>query len=166
MNAKDLIAYVVEGESAKELIDEMLYERWLDELLEDENLDENLRRRLHKARKKAAELTSKLKKGSVDLAQKSKEAAIETGKGFAKEGKQTARMTKTFFRLLKSKLRYREGDPVPHHRTVKAAINQLKDVGRVSAVAASFAVPIPGLLLVLELTARRFGTTIFPSALK
>ena len=171
--SKQLLERVSQGESPRELIDsefplstELVFDRWFESLLEDEDLDEGLKSWLLKSRRSADKLVKSIKSGTINAAQTTRDSAVGVGKGLAKEGKQTSRMTKTFFRLLKAKLNYKEGDPVPHKRTVKAAINQLKDVGRVSAVAASFAVPIPGLLVVLEIVARKFGTTIFPSELK
>jgi hypothetical protein len=74
------------------------------------------------------------------------------------EAGETEQMARSFFRMLEAKLDLNGRTDPPSEEEVKAAIEQLKDVGRFSAFATL--VILPGgivSLLGLELLARRFG---------
>jgi hypothetical protein len=74
------------------------------------------------------------------------------------EAEETEKMARSFFRMLEAKLDLNGRTDPPAEEEVKAAIEQLKDVGRFSVFATL--VILPGgiiSLLGLELLARRFG---------
>ena len=86
--------------------------------------------------------------------------------GLKREKEETKEMFQTFFKLLKHKLKNKQK---PTDEEIRAAIMQLKDIGKVALVAGILLGPIPGdepLLFGMELLARKFGMTVFPSALK
>jgi hypothetical protein len=92
-----------------------------------------------------------------------------TMKGIDQEAEETRQMASSFFRLLEHKLRLRERTDPPSREEVKAAIEQLKDVGRYSVFVT--AVILPGgviSLIGLELLARKYGIhfSFIPSAFK
>ena len=79
-------------------------------------------------------------------------------KGIDKEAGETREMASSFFRLLEHKLDLNERTDPPTKEEVKAAIEQLKDVGRYSVFIT--AVVLPGgvvSLIGLELLARNYG---------
>jgi len=89
--------------------------------------------------------------------------------GLKKEKVETKEMLQIFFKLLKNKLNLKHNSPPPTKEELKRAIAQLKDVGKVALVTAIMLGPIPGdepLLIGLEMLARHFGITFFPSALQ
>jgi len=101
----------------------------------------------------------------VDWAVKKVELAK---RGLEVEKQETKTMMKTFFKLLERKLSG-SGSKDPTEVKVRAAIAQLKDVAKVALVATVLLGPIPGdepLLFGLELLARKFGLSLFPSALQ
>jgi hypothetical protein len=78
------------------------------------------------------------------------------------EAEETERMARSFFKMLEAKLDLSGRTEPPTEEEVKAAIEQLKDVGRFSVFATL--VILPGgivSLLGLELLARRFGVKGF-----
>ncbi len=90
-------------------------------------------------------------------------------KGIDKEAEETREMASSFFRLLEHKLNLNERTDPPSKEEVKAAVEQLKDVGRFSIFVT--AVILPGgviSLIGLELLARQYGInfTLIPSAFK
>jgi hypothetical protein len=90
-------------------------------------------------------------------------------KGVDKEAEETREMASSFFRLLEHKLNLNERTDPPSKEEVKAALEQLKDVGRFSIFVT--AVILPGgviSLIGLELLARQYGInfTLIPSAFK
>lgn len=92
-----------------------------------------------------------------------------TMKGFDQEAGETRDMASSFFRLLEHKLRLRERTVPPSREEVKAAVEQLKDVGKFSVFVT--AVILPGgviSLLGLELLARKYGInfSLIPSAFR
>lgn len=94
--------------------------------------------------KKYADKTSKLIREGVDA--------------FGKEAEETEQMALSFFKLLEAKLDLSGRKEPPSEEEVKAAIEQLKDVGRFSFFTTM--VILPGgvvSLLGLELLARKFG---------
>jgi hypothetical protein len=94
--------------------------------------------------KKYADKTSKLIKEGVEA--------------FGKEAEETEQMALSFFKLLEAKLDLSGRKEPPSEEEVKAAIEQLKDVGRFSFFTTM--VILPGgvvSLLGLELLARKFG---------
>ncbi len=113
-----------------------------------------------------------LSDGARELLSKAKTWAAKTGKliktGLKQEKDETDVMAQTFFRLLRAKLKK---SPHPTPAEVKKAVVQLRDVAKVALVAAVFLNPVglPGdeaLLIGLELVARKFGISLFPSALQ
>ena len=94
--------------------------------------------------KKYAAVTSKLISGGVTAV--------------GKEAEETEQMARSFFKLLEAKLDLSGRKEPPTEEEVKAAIEQLKDVGRFSFFTTM--VILPGgviSLLGLELLARKFG---------
>lgn len=93
---------------------------------------------------------------------------VRTGTG--QEAKETEEMVRSFFRLLESKLNLENRKDPPTKEEVKAAIEQLKDVGRFSIFAGISIFPGGGFsLIALELLARKFGLknfTFVPSAFR
>lgn len=90
--------------------------------------------------------------------------------GLGEEAGETKVMAESFFRLLATKLRLDQRSEPPTREEVKAAIEQLKDVGRFSIFASISLLPGGGFSLIgLELLARRFGVknfTLVPSAFR
>lgn len=85
------------------------------------------------------------------------------------EASETKEMAQSFFRLLSHKLNMHERSDPPSEEEVLEAIEQLKDVGRLSVF--TTAVILPGgavSLLGLEMLARRFGIhfTFVPSSFR
>lgn len=79
-------------------------------------------------------------------------------KAVGQEANETEQMARSFFKILEAKLNLNGRAEPPTEEEVKAAIEQLKDVGRFSIFATL--VILPGgvvSLLGLELLARRFG---------
>ena len=90
-------------------------------------------------------------------------------KGVDKEAEETREMASSFFRLLEHKLNLSNRPDPPSKEEVKAAVEQLKDVGRFSIFVT--AVILPGgviSLIGLELLARQYGIkfSLIPSAFK
>lgn len=104
------------------------------------------------------------------FARNSKKAINYTMDGMGKEAKETKDMAKLFFRMLESKLDLNKRKTPPTKEEVKEAIEQLKDVGRISVFATISILPGGGFSLVgLELLARKFGIkefTFVPSAFR
>ncbi len=95
----------------------------------------------------------------ANWAKKSIELAVD---GMNREADETRAMGIAFFRMLNQKLRLNERDDPPTEEEVKKAIEQLKDVGRLSVFASVSILPGGAVsLLGLELLARRFGITNF-----
>ena len=86
------------------------------------------------------------------------------------EAAETQVMAKSFFRILENKLNINNRKEPPTEAEVKAAIEQLKDVGRFSLFATVSILPGGGFSLIgLELLARKFGVrnfTLVPSAFR
>jgi hypothetical protein len=90
-------------------------------------------------------------------------------KGMDQEAEETREMASSFFRMLEHKLNLNDRTEPPTKEEVKAAIEQLKDVGRFSIFVT--AVILPGgvfSLIGLELLAKKYGTdfTFIPSAFR
>jgi hypothetical protein len=90
-------------------------------------------------------------------------------KGVDKEAEETREMASSFFRLLEHKLNLNERTDPPSKEEVKAAVRQLKDVGRFSVFVT--AVILPGgviSLIGLELLAKKYGInfSLIPSSFK
>jgi len=101
---------------------------------------------------------------------KTKTAIENIAKGTKKEAIETKEMADTFFKLLSAKLKLDERTTPPTEDEVKAAIEQLKDVGRISVFASISIIPGGGFSLIgLELLARKFGVknfTFVPSSFR
>ena len=102
------------------------------------------------------------------FARRSMRAIKKTVQGFGQEAVETRDMAALFFRMLESKLELNKRTEPPTHEEVKEAIEQLKDIGRISVFASVSLLPGGGFSLIgLELLARKFGITKFtfvPSA--
>ncbi len=86
----------------------------------------------------------------------------KTLKGFSKEADETQEMAASFFNLLEHKLKLNNRKDPPSKKEVEEAIEQLKDVGRISVFATVSILPGGGLSLIgLELLAKKFGVTNF-----
>ena len=91
-------------------------------------------------------------------AEKTSKLISEGVTAFGKEAEETEQMARSFFKLLEAKLDLSGRKKPPSEEEVKAAIEQLKDVGRFSFFTTM--VILPGgvvSLLGLELLARKFG---------
>ena len=104
------------------------------------------------------------------FARHTKRAIRFTLKGFGQEARETRVMAHAFFRLLESKLNMEKRSKPPTPEEVKEAIEQLKDVARVSIFATISLLPGGGFSLIgLELLARKFGVksfTFIPSSFR
>ena len=102
-------------------------------------------------------------------ARKARHFIDKTMKGIDQEAEETREMASSFFRLLEHKLNLNERTDPPSKEEVKAALEQLKDVGRYSVFIT--AVIFPGgviSLAGLELLARKYGInfSLIPSAFR
>lgn len=96
------------------------------------------------------------------FARKSRKLIVQGLKGFGQEVEETKDMAKLFFRLLEHKLEMENRKEPPTKEEVKEAIEQLKDLGRLSVFATISIIPGGGFSLIgLELLARKFGITSF-----
>ena len=99
-----------------------------------------------------------------------KKAVEMAWKGMGTEATETREMGVSFFRMLEHKLRLNERDEPPSKEEVKRAIEQLRDVGRISFFASVSILPGGAIsLLGLEMLARKFGMknfTFVPSAFR
>ncbi|HEC44670.1 MAG TPA: hypothetical protein ENI20_17785 [Bacteroides sp.] len=90
-------------------------------------------------------------------------------KGIDKEAGETREMASSFFRLLEHKLDLNERSDPPTKEEVKAAVEQLKDVGRYSVFITAVVLPGGVVSLVgLEMLARNYGIkfSFIPSAFR
>ena len=103
-------------------------------------------------------------------AQKTYDTISKGMEGLGQETKETKDMAKSFFKLLEHKLDLNKRKEPPTKEEVKAAIEQLKDVGRFSVFASISIIPGGGFSLIgLELLAKKFGVknfTFIPSAFR
>ena len=110
------------------------------------------------------------KKQTRDFAVKTKRSIDSTLKGVNTEAAETKVMAQSFFQLLESKLDLTNRKEPPTEEEVKKAIEQLKDVGRISVFATISIIPGGGFSLIgLELLARKYGVknfTIVPSSFR
>ena len=78
------------------------------------------------------------------------------------EASESVDMVNSFFKLLHHKLRLSERDTPPSKEEVKAALEQLKDIGRFSVFVTAVIIPAGVFSLVgLELLARKYGIKNF-----
>jgi len=107
---------------------------------------------------------------ALKFAAKSKKIIIETLGNLGQEAIETREMANLFFKLLGSKLNLSKRHVPPTEAEVKAAIEQLKDVGRFSIFSGVSILPGGGFSLIgLELLARKLGVknfTFVPSAFR
>lgn len=90
-------------------------------------------------------------------------------KGVDREAEETREMASSFFRLLEHKLNLNERTDPPSKEEVKAAVEQLKDVGRYSIFVTAVILPGGVISLVgLEMLARKYGVnfSFIPSAFR
>lgn len=110
------------------------------------------------------------KKQTRDFAVKTKSSIDSTLKGVNTEAAETKVMAQSFFQLLESKLDISNRKEPPTEEEVEKAIEQLKDVGRISVFATISIIPGGGFSLIgLELLARKYGIknfTIVPSSFR
>ena len=104
------------------------------------------------------------------FARKTKRAIKTVMQGFGQEAIETKEMAFLFFRMLENKLDLQKRSIPPTAEEVKEAIEQLKDIGRISVFASISLLPGGGFSLIgLELLARKFGIrkfTFVPSAFR
>jgi len=95
-------------------------------------------------------------------ANKTKGLIDEGIRAFGQEAEETEQMARSFFKLLEAKLDMSGRKEPPTEEEVKAAIEQLKDVGRFSIFTTLVILPGGVVSLVgLELLARKFGIRSF-----
>lgn len=103
-------------------------------------------------------------------AEKTRKLIHRTLGGVGQEARETEEMAQAFFRLLSHKLNLKNRKEPPNEEEVRQAIDQLKDVGRLSVFATISIIPGGGFSLIgLELLARKFGVrnfTFVPSSFK
>ena len=113
---------------------------------------------------------TKAKSGVKKYARHSKRLIKKGVRGLSQEAKETEDMARFFFKLLERKLNLKSRKDPPTEEEVKAAIEQLKDVGRLSVFASISILPGGGFsLLGLEYLAKKFGIknfTFIPSAFR
>ena len=102
-------------------------------------------------------------------ASRAKEYIDEGMRGMNQEAEETRDMARSFFRMLEHKLNLNDRSNPPSKEEVKAAVEQLKDVGRFSFFVT--AVLLPGgvfSLIGLELLAKKYGIhfTVIPSSFR
>lgn len=91
-------------------------------------------------------------------AAKTNDLISEGIKAVGQEAEETEQMARSFFKMLEAKLNLNGRTDPPSEEEVKAAIEQLKDVGRFSIFATLVILPGGVVSLVgLELLARKFG---------
>ena len=94
----------------------------------------------------------------------------QTIKGLDNEACETREMAQSFFRMLEHELKLNDRTDPPTKEEVRAAIEQLKDVGRFSLFVTAVVLPGGVISLVgLELLARKFGIenfTLVPSSFR
>ncbi len=104
------------------------------------------------------------------FARKTKRAIKSTLRNFGQEAMETREMAQLFFRLLDSKLELSKRSTPPSDEEVKAAVEQLIDVARISVFASISLLPGGGFSLIgLEILARKFGIrnfTFLPSSFR
>ncbi len=105
-----------------------------------------------------------------NYAKKAKIAFDSGVKKMGTEAKETKEMAHSFFHLLEHKLKINERSEPPTEQEIREAIEQLKDVGRVSFFATISIVPGGAVSLIgLEMLATKFGMknfTLIPSAFR
>lgn len=95
-------------------------------------------------------------------ASKTKDLIDEGVRALGEEAEETEQMARSFFKLLEAKLDLSGRKEPPTEEEVKAAIEQLKDVGRFSIFTTLVILPGGVVSLVgLELLARKFGIRSF-----
>ena len=91
-------------------------------------------------------------------------------KGFSQEADETQEMASSFFKMLEHKLNLNDRNDPPTKEEVEEAIEQLKDVGRISVFATVSILPGGGLSLIgLEIISKKFGIknfTFIPSSFR
>ena len=91
-------------------------------------------------------------------------------KDMGNEANESVDMVNSFFKLLHHKLKLSERDTPPSKEEVKAALEQLKDIGRFSVFITAVIIPAGVFSLVgLELLARKYGIknfNILPSSFR
>lgn len=91
-------------------------------------------------------------------------------KSMGNEASESVDMANSFFKLLHHKLKLSERDTPPSKEEVKAALEQLKDIGRFSVFITAVIIPAGVFSLVgLELLARKYGIknfNILPSSFR
>ena len=102
-------------------------------------------------------------------ARKAKQHVDKAMKGFDQEARETREMASSFYRLLEHKLNLNERTDPPSREEVKAAVEQLKDMGRYSVFVTAVIFPGGVISLVgLEILARKYGIdfSFIPSAFR
>ena len=107
-------------------------------------------------------MMKKYKRGAKKYANNSIKLIDKGVKGLGLEAKETEEMARSFFKLLEHKLNLNNREDPPTDEEVKAAIEQLKDVGRLSLFASISILPGGAVSLMgLEYLAKKFGIKNF-----
>ena len=105
-----------------------------------------------------------------DYAKKAKTAFDSGVKKMGTEAQETKEMAHSFFHLLEHKLKINDRSDPPTEQEIREAIEQLKDVGRVSFFATISIIPGGAVSLIgLEMLAAKFGMknfTLIPSSFR
>lgn len=116
-------------------------------------------------------LKNKASLKSAKIFAKKAKSHLDSGmRKMGNEARETKEMAQTFYTLLEHKLNLKERSDPPTHKEVKEAVEQLKDVGRVSFFAAMVILPGGVVSLIgLEILAAKYGIknfTFIPSAFR
>ena len=107
--------------------------------------------------------------GDRQFAEKAKEAIDRGMKGMGNEARESKEMARSFFKLLEHKLNLDDRTDPPSQDEIREAVEQLKDVGRLSVFTTAIILPAGAISLMgLELLARRYGIqfTFVPSSFR
>lgn len=113
--------------------------------------------------------SSEKKKFGKIFAEKTKEYIESGARKMGVEAKETKEMAQSFFKLLENKLDMKNRTSPPSEEEVREAIEQLKDVGRLSIFTTAIILPAGAIsLLGVEMLARKFGInfTFVPSSFR
>lgn len=133
-------------------------------------MKKDINRHLETMRQKLSAYDPTSSEYAQKFAETAKKSIYEFTDGLNQERKQTRQMAIAFFRLLASKLDLENRTEPPSREEVRAALEQLKDVGRVGIFASISLIPGGAVSLIgLEILARQFGIyrfTLIPSSFR
>ena len=136
-----------------------------------DNLPENSDKKKQISKEKGFSLNTMYRKFRASRFARKQNKMIKKGvKGLGQEAVETKEMAQSFYKLLSSKLNLSGRKEPPTEEEVKAAIEQLKDIGRFSVFTTISIIPGGGFSLIgLEVLAKKLGVknfTFLPSAFR